>query len=173
MKLAFGNLFVVTCVICAVGLGARHANWRSDADLKRQFLAHRTDFEKLVTMLQEDSHLTRIAPDFTWLDDNVAWPRKDIGVSAVRWDEYRGLFRAVGAPLGLIRDPDTARVFIPIVSEGLVPTGHCKGLVYSPKPLSPVLKSLDEKPPDRYWERSHVLVYKLIEDHWYVYYEEW
>jgi len=150
----------------------RH-DYRSDATLKAQFLEHRADFEKLVAMAQEDVHLTRIAPDFTWLDDSVAWPRKNVGISEQRWNEYRMLFRKVNAVDGLEKDPDALTVLFPIISEGLVPAGSTKGLVYSAAPLNPVLKSLNERPPEELYERSHVLAYTPIEDHWYIYYEEW
>lgn len=127
-------------------------------------------------MADKDSRLTRIAPDFTWLDDDVAWPRKDVGISAQRWNEYRQLFRRVGATKGIAKGIDPSRIIFPIESRGLVPAGAEKGLVYSQAPLSPVLKSLDGKLPDKFWDgpdRSHVLVYKPIENHWYIYYEQW
>lgn len=160
-------------LLCALGLAVTRSNGRSDAALTSHFVKHRADFERLVAMANEDAHLTRIAPDFTWLDDDVAWPRKNVGISEQRWDEYRQLFLHVGASVGFWKNINPPRIFFPVVSEGLVPAGYTKGLVYSASPLTPALKSLDEKPPDRYWEGSHVLVYKSIEDHWYIYYEQW
>lgn len=124
-------------------------------------------------MANEDAHLTRIALDFTWLDDDVAWPRKNVGISAERWDDYRKLFRQVDDADGIVKNIDPPRILFPIISAGLVPAGYTKGIVYSPEPLSPLLKSLDKKPPDQLWKGSHVLVYKLIEDHWYIYFEQW
>src|SRR5690348_4598406 len=171
-------------LIVAMGFGAlgvcgltvnHHLKW-PDAVLTKEFVTHRADFERIVAMANADPRLTRIAPDFTWLENSVAWPRDDVGISEQRWDEYRRLFRSAGAPDGIIRDPVTGRVIIPLISEGLVPTGWEKGVVYSPTPPSPVLHSLDERPPDKLWDgpdRSHVLVYKPIKDHWYLYYEEW
>ena len=127
-------------------------------------------------MAKEDGHLTRIAPDFTWLDDDVAWPRKNVGISEQRWNDYRQMFRRVGASEGIVKSNNPARIMFLIFTVGLVPSGAAKGLEYSQTPLSPVLKSLDKKPPDELWDgpdRSHVLVYKPIVDHWYIYYEEW
>jgi len=46
----------------------------------------------------------------------------------------------------------------------------------SEAPLRPVLKSLNKAPPRDLWDgpdHSHFLVYKPIEDHWYIYYEQW
>jgi hypothetical protein len=148
----------------------------SDEAVRARFLGHQADFEKLVTMANEDSHLTRIANDFTWLDDDVAWPREKVGITEQRWNDYRRLFQAVGAPVGIVKGTDPTRIIIPIATFGLVSTGFEKGLVYSEAPLSPVLKSLEQRPPDRFWDgpdRSHVLVYKPIENHWYIFYEEW
>lgn len=148
----------------------------SDESFRARFFSHRADFERLVAMSNEDSHLTRIAPDYTWLDNDVAWPRKNVGISEQRWDEYKQLFQEVGASKGIIRATNPARIIFPIVSIGLVPTSVEKGLVFSDAPLSPVLKFLDKRPPDKLFDgpdHNHVLVYKPIEDHWYIYYEEW
>ena len=127
-------------------------------------------------MANEDGHLARIAPDFTWLDDDFAWPRKNVGISEQRWNEYRQIFRRAGTPDGIIMGTNPTRIIFPILSGGLVPAGFTKGLVYSQTSLSPVLKSLDEKPSNGFFDgpdRSHVLVYKQIENHWYIYYEQW
>jgi hypothetical protein len=154
---------------------ARGCSVPSDQALRDRFLANRVDFERLVAMSNEDSHLTRIAPDFTWLDDDVSWPRRNVGISEQRWNDYRELFRGVGAPEGIIRRTNPTQIIFPIMTEGLVPTSLAKGLVYSEAPLSPVLDSLDKRPPRELWngpDRSHVLVYKPIENHWYIYYEQ-
>jgi hypothetical protein len=172
-------IIVATLVLSAVSVFAQGGTSRpptSDDALRARFLAHRVDFEKLVAMANEDSHLTRIAPDFTWLDDDVAWPRKNVGISEQRWSNYRQLFRKVGASQGIVNSTNPTRVEFLIFTVGLVPSGAAKGLVYSQVSLSPVLKSLDKKPPDELWDgpdRSHVLVYKPIEKDWYIYYEEW
>ncbi|HEY0309198.1 MAG TPA: hypothetical protein VGB94_13635 [Acidobacteriaceae bacterium] len=172
--------------IVAVGLGVgvvavfalAAANWLSaplDKALRARFFARRADFERLVAMANEDSHLDRIAPDFIGPEDGFA-QRKDVGITEERWNEYRQLFHATGVSTGIKKDINPSRIFFPIDSRGLVPTGAAKGFVYSQAPLSPVLKSLDKSPPDKLYDgpdRSHALVYKPIEDHWYIYYEEW
>jgi hypothetical protein len=163
-------------VAAALAFAAVSRSSSSDVALRTRFFAHRADFEKLVAMANEDSHLSRIAPDFTWLDDDVSWPRKDVGISEQRWNDYRQLFQKIGVSEGIIKGTDPDRINFSITSGGLVPTGFDKGLVYSQKPLSPVLKSLDKSPPDKFYDgpdHSHVLVYKPIENHWYIYYEEW
>src|SRR6266446_5918792 len=66
----------------------------SDKYLEQTFFAHESDFNKLVEMCNADSHVVRIAPDFTWLDNNAAWPRpeSELGFSTQRWGQYRTLF---------------------------------------------------------------------------------
>jgi hypothetical protein len=163
-------------VVAVLALAAARRPFPSDEALRTRFQAHRDDFERLVAMANEDSRLTRIAPDFTWLVDDVAWPRKDVGISKERWNDYRQIFRRAGAPEGIAKGTNPTRIIFPIMSQGLVPAGFTKGLVYSQTPLSPVLRSLDERPPDKLWDgpdRSHVLVYKPIDNHWYIYYEQW
>src|ERR1035438_9102950 len=170
------KIMVVMLGLTALGAIAQSAAPKplpSDKALRARFFAHRADFERLVAMANEDSRLTRIASDFTWLDDDVAWPRKDVGISEQRWTEYRQIFRRVGASDGILKGIEPTRIIFPIMSVGLVPSGFEKGIVYSEAPLSPVLKSLDDRPlhqkgPVRY--SSHVLVYKQITDHWYIYY---
>ncbi|HTV09789.1 MAG TPA: hypothetical protein VMD97_12170 [Candidatus Aquilonibacter sp.] len=162
-------------VVAALAPAATSRPSSSDKALRTRFFAHRGDFEKLVAMANEDSHLTRIASDFTWLDDDAAWPRNNVGISEKRWNDYKQLFREVGDPLGILKSDKPARIEFPIFTVGSVPSGAAKGLVYSQSPLRPVLESLDTKPPEKYWngtDRSHVLVYKAIGDHWYIFYEE-
>jgi hypothetical protein len=163
-------------VVAVLALAAANRTFPPDEALRARFIDHRADFEKLVAMANEDSQLDRIAPDFTWLEDDVSWPRKDVGISEQRWNDYRQLFQKVGASDGILEGVNHAQIIFPIKSVGLVPSGSEKGLVYSQTPLSPVLKSLDKSPPDKFYDgpdRSHVLVYRPIEDHWYIYYEEW
>ena len=173
------KILITALGLSALGLIVLAATRRplpSDEALRSRFIAHRTDFEKLVVMANEDSQLTRIAPNFTWLKNDVSWPRKNVGISQQRWNEYRQIFRRVGASDGIEKGKNPNRVIFPIVYGGLVPSGFTKGLIYSQSPLSPILSSLDKRPPDKYWtgsDHSHVLVYKPIEDHWYIYYEQW
>jgi hypothetical protein len=163
-------------VVAALSRAAASRPFPTDESLHARFLAHRVDFETLVAMAKEDNRLSRIAPGFTWLNDDVAWPRKDVGISEERWNGYRQEFRSVGALEGILKGNNPTRIIFPITSRGLVPAGSEKGLVYSEAPLTPVLKSLNKRPPGELWDgpdRSHVVAYKPIDDHWYIYYEQW
>jgi len=165
---------VLSVAVLALLAGSSHDV--TDAAIKKRFLKHRADFEKLVKIAEEDRHLVRIANDFTWLDTDASWPRKDVGISQERWNEYRRLFRRVGAPVGIFKDQDSdpPKIFFPIFSRGLVPYGDDFGVVYSPAVPAPLVKSLDQKPPaELYDKKGHILVYWPIAEHWYKYYEAW
>lgn len=170
MKVATGC--VALCSLFIV-YAASHRSFPSDAAITDQFSEHRADFEQLETMAAQDNHLVRIGNKFTWLDTDASWPRKNVGISSDRWDEYKRLFRRAGLPDGFSKDVDPPRLLFPVASRGLVPTGGEKGIVYSPVPLKPVLKSLNNKPPDALYDHGHVIAYKPIEKDWYIYYEEW
>jgi hypothetical protein len=133
-----------------------------DATLERQFSSRESDLEQLVVMAQQDKHLDRIAPDFTWLDTDASWPRVNAGLSPERWNRYRDLFRHAGLPVGIIKDTDDATLF-PIYHAGIVPAGFSKGYVYSEKPLSPIVGSLDRMPTNTY------IAFKHFRKNWYIY----
>ncbi len=173
-KTIIATLGISALIVILVSASRKHLP--TDESLRARFVANRVDFEKLVVMSNEDRHLTRIAIDFTWLDDDVAWPRKNVGISEQRWSNYRQIFQRVGASEGLIRYRNPTLILFPIASAGLVPSGVEKGLAYSQATLTPILKSLDEDPPVKYRngpDRSHLLAYRPIDDHWYIYYREW
>ena len=120
----------------AVGWGAALALGRvssapSDAALTQQFNRHRNELETLATMANEDSGMSRIARDFTWRRDSVAWPRPESewGITEARWDQYRRLFRKVGATAGLIQDQQ-GNIYFLLHTEGSVVYGASKGFVY-------------------------------------------
>lgn len=167
---------LVLSAVAVLALAAAKSRSTSDEAVRARLFAHRADFERLVAMAKEDKHLVRIAPNFTWLDEDSSWPRKNVGISKERWNDYRRLFNSVGATQGIVEGDNPSGIAFPISSVGLVPSGYEKGLIYSQASLTPVLQSLDKRPPDELWDgpdRSHVLAYKPIGDHWYIYYQEW
>lgn len=143
----------------------------SDAQLKWKFSQRRGDFEKLVKMADEDKHVTRIAADFTWLDTDASWPRKDVGFSAERWNAYRSLFRKLGITHGLSRREDfPLSVFFLVSGSGIVPSGSDKGFVYSAQPLSPVRDSLDHFRPKESVKDN--FTFERISPNWYLFLED-
>lgn len=146
----------------------------SDAALIRNFELHQQDFDKLIEMAKVDSHVVRIAYDFTWLDTNYHWPRpeSEIGLTKERWNEYKGMFSKLGLKEGLAWSFDGSIVLI-ASTRGMSTDGSAKGYAYSAKDLSPTFDSLDNIGQEiRNGKlKPGVPVYRKIKDRWYLYYE--
>jgi hypothetical protein len=138
----------------------------NDQKMISSFYEHQTDFETLVKMSDEDSKVTRIAKDFTWLDNTVAWPRSDIGFTEERWDEYRRLFNNVGSDTGINRSKDGS-VYITTYAFGLVTGGNEKGYVYLPNPPKNTVVSIDDSKSSA---QSNIPIYRHISGNWYLFY---
>ena len=147
----------------------------SDDELIRNFQKNEADFNKLVTMSNEDSKVIRIAPDFTRLENNWAWPRpeSELGFSKQRWDEYRTLFNKLGLQSGISRERDSEStiIFLTASSKGMTFRGSSKGYAYSEQELSPVFDSLNQNPVDPQKRQKHGVAYRKIKDHWYLSYD--
>ena len=103
-----------------------------DSELRNRFFQHETDFVKLVRMSDLDARVTLIRPNFTYLDTDASWPRKDIGFSEDRWNEYRSLFRSLNIDGGVTRRTDyPSSVFINVYASGGVLGSSEKGSLYS------------------------------------------
>ena len=108
-------------------------NQPSDETLQKQFYRKRPDLERLAAMLAEDSQMTRIAPDFLWTQDTVAWPRPESqwGISRVRWEEYKSLFSRANVDKGAVSGGKSREARFIVYSWGIVPAGvsvsylHC------------------------------------------------
>jgi hypothetical protein len=88
-------LAVVGCLLLA------GCNLATDAKLKKVFDGNRDDFDKLLNMSMQDVRVTQVKFDTTALDMDDSWPRKDVGLSEKRWEEYRQLFRKLGIKDGI------------------------------------------------------------------------
>jgi len=123
----------------ALGWGtARTFEWfwstPSDEALAKKFYQYRGDLESLSSMAHADSNLSRIADDFIWRWNTVAWPRPESewGITAARWNEYRKLFRKLGLRGGVEKDSEGNLYFISH-TEGSVVSGMSKGFVHCEK----------------------------------------
>jgi len=147
----------------------------SDDTLIANFQKHEADFNKLVTMSNEDSKVIRIASTFTRLENNWAWPRPDseLGFSKQRWDEYRALFDRLGLKSGISRERDSMGpiIFMTAFSKGMVNRGSSKGYAYFEHELLPVFASLDQNPVEPTKRQKHDVVYRQIKLHWYLSYD--
>ena len=145
----------------------------SDAALEKNFQSHESDFERLLTMSKADSRLMRIAPDFTWLVDDPNWPRpkEKLGFSEERWSEYRQLFSKLGLANGLLIYRDEETTYFLATSTGLVTGGSSKGYVFSERPLTPLVDSLESVSPDILAKSPNRMAYKRIKTNWYLFYD--
>lgn len=147
----------------------------ADAQLQDNLARNVDAFEMLRKMSEKDAHVIRIAPDFTWLDGSSAWPRKDLGFSEERWNEYRSLFKKLSLAEGVVRTQDFPEtVFLVARARGLCTGGSSQGYAFSTKPLSPLVESPKEglmsemqKNPDRHY----AFVFKPLRANWYAFYE--
>jgi hypothetical protein len=145
----------------------------SDAALQENFHAHETEFHRLAQMSNEDSHLVVIKSTFTSLDTDASWPRTNVGISEVRWNEYRNLFHELGIEGGISRPSEfPGAVFFDAYGSGGVLASSNKGYVYSPSTLSPIVKSLDSMPKD-FGASGHALAFTPLTNQWYLYREEY
>src|SRR5260370_21678120 len=166
-------LLAVICLLFPGGLwscGKGNVKDSSDESLVRRFNQHQTEFSELIEMSKIDSRVVRIEHAFTWLDNDVSWPRPDsqIGFSSDRWNQYRRIFDALGLKQGLLRTLDTDTVYLIVSTEGNVTSGSSKGYAYSEKPLSPLSESLDRIPPAL---RNSTQVFRKLKENWYLYYQ--
>lgn len=138
----------------------------TDGVLVKRLADKKQAFESIVRMAKEDKRLVRVAPDFTWLADNISWPRKDIGLTPDRWDRYRELFREAGVPEGYLRLGED-QIQLLASTKGLVTGGSAKGYVYSQTKLEPLFRTLDGPP----LTGSNDPGYRHVEGPWYLFYE--
>jgi hypothetical protein len=96
-----------------------------DAKLKGIFYGNRDDFNRLVQMSEQDPQLMRIDFDFT-----DSGPRKNVGLSEDRWQQYRVLFRKLGLTDGLGRSTETPpTIFFTSNAEGRQSTAIARVLL--------------------------------------------
>lgn len=162
-------LIVFGMTDCGVKTPLTHAQ---DNVLIQNFNAHEADFDRLAAMAQEDSKVVRITNDFTWLDNNLSWPRpeSELGFSKHRWDRYRELLRETGVTKGINRtESDLGVIFFIVSANGSVSGGSEKGYAYSTKEPVKLVESLDNRNEKI---DSFVPIYKKIKERWYLYYKQ-
>jgi hypothetical protein len=171
-------------VVASVALGwgtARGLEWAwsapSDAALNREFKQHRSELETLVSMANTDLLVSRVADDFTWRKDSVAWPRPESewGITKERWNQYRRLFRNVGLTAGLNKD-DHGNIYFISHTEGSVVSGASKGFVYCEKTVLSEGGYLPCAEQHEYGKRNEAKgegsEYRRLAEHWFIY-SEW
>lgn len=145
------------------------------ADLQTQFSLKEPSLDQLRTMAEQDSHVIRIAADYTNLNNSSVWPRKDVGFSEARWNEYRSLFEKLSLQEGVVRTEDfPGAIFFVVVAKGLCTGGSSAGYFYSTEEPSPISNTPTEtlntearNNPKRYY----AFVFKKLKSNWYEFYE--
>lgn len=169
MSLVISKRTLLIGLLLIAGFQTACGSHPTDGQLSRTFKLNEAEFDKLISMANEDHNVVRIAYDFTWLDGNLSWPRpeSELGFSKERWDEYRGLFTKLGLHGGILRRND--QLFLIASTKGSSLGGSAKGYTYSTEPISPLLESLDHVSTKM---KDRVPVYKNFKNNWYLYYEE-
>ncbi|MGA2981131.1 MAG: hypothetical protein ABSD76_16195 [Terriglobales bacterium] len=150
-------------------------NSLDDPELEPNFARNADAFDKLRKMAEQDTHVIRIAPDYTLLDSSSKWPREDVGFSEARWNEYRSFFKSLSLPQGIVRTEDFPGAFFFIFrAEGLCTGGSSAGYVYSTTALAPTTKSPKETldaEARKNSEKHSAYVFKQLKENWYAFYQ--
>jgi hypothetical protein len=85
-------ILLASAVLALAVCGRQH--W-PDAEMIENFIRHRSEFGRLLEMVQADKYLQRV--DDNWTDPNDP---KGIGVTSERIAEYRRLFASCAVPRG-------------------------------------------------------------------------
>jgi hypothetical protein len=149
----------------------------SDRSLENRFYKQRPVLDHLVTMMGQDSQMSRIATDFTWRQDNAAWPRpeKDWGISRERWDEYRKILDREGFKDGASRNAKSGDVYVYVWSWGIVAGGtsmsflHCGSIANDDPHSEPACVEKNDSGSGMYaTSTSYGYRYKKIAPDWYI-----
>jgi hypothetical protein len=136
---------------------------KSEDALRQQFAQNKSAISQILEMQSQDPKVVRIAPTFTWLDTDMSWPRKNLGFSEERWEQYRVLFRKAKIADGIVFR--NGAVWYYVSSIGLAIGGASRGFVHSENPLTPVVASLDQ------CVQKDGSCYVSLEGHWYLFQE--
>jgi hypothetical protein len=126
---------LVACVlVISVLLITACSQKPTEKELRAQFFEHKTEINMLLKMQHEDSKVIRIAPTFTRLSNDWSWPRKEIGFSEKRWDEYRHLFILAKINNCLQKEKESVAFLV----------DRWRGFIYFKKPPHDIRKSFEE-----------------------------
>lgn len=114
-------------------------------------------------MQNKDSKVIRIAPTFTRLDTDWSWPRKNIGFSDERWNDYRTLFQSASITDGIKKNGDEIWYFVS--SQGLGISGTSRGFAFLKQAPKLIVRKFDECPSGK------DTCYILLETGWYLFEE--
>jgi hypothetical protein len=126
-----------------------------DAKLREAFFANKDDFNKLVSMSQQDPTVTRIRFELTIMKKGSEFIKNE-GLSGDRWQEYRVLFKKLGLAEGLGRTQAyPSAILFYVYCEGSAIDADCKGFAYSETQLAPLATSLNTMRPGYVFEQFY------------------
>jgi hypothetical protein len=147
----------------------------SDTSLRSQFESHRSEFDALARMAQEDADGIRITHNFETLANHRGWARPEPKREMTRekWDEYRRLFRQVELS-GLDKDKvgnvyfvAHATDFVARATKGFV---HCFNSGAGDKTFLPCVEQRDRGQIGDAGDKGYS--YRRLAQNWYIF-ETW
>jgi hypothetical protein len=162
--------FLIALCISLVTLIGCQGKLTSDDELIKRFHDHRTNFEKIVQMMNEDTNVRSIYEGHVWLDDTHVWQTDEQkGFSTARWNQYKELFPQLGSPnihriskKGDIIEIASGSVVVYDTDDPYEKVVTSKGYAYSLNEPSPLVSSLDDPEMNP--------SYKRIAGNWYLYF---
>lgn len=133
-----------------------------DQEMIENFELYKQDFERLRSMILEDSRLERVDMDWTSPADPAS-----AGVTLDRIETYRELCRRIGVRRGIEAfDPTRRRIHFLASTQGLSISGSCKGYAWLADPPMQLEGSLDGL-----LERAQnsFTAYRHLEGGWFLY----
>jgi hypothetical protein len=157
-------LAIVGLACAACGLEGRAH--RSDADLVANFERHRSAFDRIARMAEEDRNLYRLDEDFFRGGEGA----DGVPVTPARWNEYRRLFGEADVPDGFRKPAGSPEMLMLFSSlQGFVTSGTAKGYAYSRQELGPLVASLDHPESGSHAQGARAFV--RLADGWYLFFE--
>jgi hypothetical protein len=143
----------------------------SDEEMAREFASNRIHFQQLLSMIQAEPHVTRVAPDFIWVD-GVRSPTEAEQLTYLpnaRWEKYRQIFRQLHLKYGVVKMEDGSIGFLRS-GGGLAVSGWGKDFVWSKTSMNPTLVLHTRKPmeDDCRGRRGTCQRYKALAPNWYL-----
>ena len=157
IQIIFISAFLISC-----SLNGPH---QSDETMIQNFQSKQKQFERLISMVQNDIELRRV--DDNWTDPSDP---STIGISPSRIADYRKLFSECGITRGFDGYHKEKEIIFIVSSFGLATGGSSKGYAFKihPPPPEELVRSIDDYKPNNgrsYW------IYRPIISNWYLYYE--
>jgi hypothetical protein len=138
----------------------------SDEALAERLKSSESAFNRLASMLFEDSDIVRLSDQHVFLAEG-----SNRQISDERLSEYRRLFKHLGIEAGFHRDSGNAVRLIASSKGGVFLPGSEKSYVYSKVEPWPIVDSLDKVMARNQGDQPPI--FHKLSGNWYLYYESW